>query len=467
MKKLFLFIGLSILSFNAIAQDITGDWYGSLDVGITKLRMVLHIQQSGDNYSATMDSPDQNAKDIPVPNITFKTDTLKIDLSNLGAKYVGVYDAESETIEGIFSQMGQNLEVDFSREKIAAAKRPQTPEPPFPYHSEDLTFRNEKEGINLAGTLTYPKKGKDFPAVILIVGSGPHDRNEEIFHHKPFLVIADYLTRHGIAVLRYDDRGVGQSSGQFSGATTADLATDVEAAFKYLKTRPEINASKIGLIGHSEGGMIAPIVAVKHSDVDFVVLLAGPAVKGADILLEQQLLIGKAEGMPEHVLKINSKINKKAFEMIENTKDSVELGKKLKEHVESSLKKYPEWNTEKERGVTDKAFVKMILGSYMDPWMRYFIAYDPQPVLEKLKTPILALDGTNDVQVSAKQNLPALKKALKKAGNKDVTIKKMKNLNHLFQESKSGSISEYAEIEQTFSPKALEIIKNWILKETK
>lgn len=465
MKKITFLFGILLISLSTFAQDITGDWYGVLDVGIAQLPLVLHINQEDSGYAASLDSPNQNAKGIPVPNLQFEDDTLTIDLSNLQAKYIGKFDRETNTFDGDFTQRGQTLPLKFSRKKSEAPKRPQEPKKPYPYYSENVSFQNKKDSVTLAGTLTIPKGKGNFPAVILINGSGPVNRNEEVFGHKLFLVISDYLTQHGIAVLRYDKRGIGKSTGHYSGATTADFAKDAEAAFAYLRKRKEINTAEIGLIGHSEGGTIAPIVAAKNKNVAFIVLLAGTGVNGGKVLLKQQYLIGKAEGETEEKLRKNRSINEQAYKIIRNIQDSIQLRQKLYAYLKKSLKDYP--NTQKPAGISNEKFLTLMMKTYMNPWMRYFIGYDPKTALEYVSCPVLALVGSNDLQVDADQNLPAIIKALKKGGNTHVTAKKLEGLNHLFQESNTGSPLDYQKIEQTFSPKALKTIKTWILDTVK
>lgn len=464
MKKLIFFIGILFLSLSTFAQNITGDWYGILNVHGTQLSLVLHIKKTDSGYQSTLDSPDQNATGIPVPKTTFQNDSLILDLSNLKATYTAKFNMNTHNFEGTFTQLGQTFPLDLSREKVAETKpkRPQEPKKTYPYYSEDVSIQNKKDDVTLSGTLTLPEKTGNFPAVVLINGSGPVNRNEEVFGHKPFLVIADYLTRHGIAVLRYDKRGIGKSTGQYSGATTTDFASDVEAAFDYLQSRKAIDKNKIGLIGHSEGGTIAPMVAAKNKKVDFIVLLAGTGVDGGKVLLKQQELIGKAEGESEEKLRKNRLINEQAYKIIRNTKDTIQLRQRLYAYFKKSLKDYP--NTQKPAGISNEKFLTLMMKTYMNPWMRYFLSYDPAKALQNVSCPVLALDGSHDLQVNADQNLPAIKKALEKGGNTNVTTKELPGLNHLFQQSKTGSPSEYAEIEQTFSPKALTIIKDWILK---
>jgi uncharacterized protein len=294
----------------------------------------------------------------------------------------------------------------------------------------------------------------------LITGSGPQNRDEEILGHKPFLVIADHLTRNGIAVLRYDDRGVYQSSGDFASATTRDLADDVNSAVAYLKTRTDVK--QIGLIGHSEGGVIAPMVAAENSAVDFIVMLAGTGVNGAEILLLQQELIGRAEGLSEKDLAKNKVANKKIYSIILAAKDQTDAKKKLEKHLKNK-KNHPANSSE----MPEKQFVKYIIDTYTSLWMFYFIRLEPRVALEKVTCPVLAVNGSKDLQVDAGQNLPPIKTALEKAGNKDVTIKEYVGLNHLFQECETGAVSEYVKIEQTFSPQVLEDIPTWILHRIK
>jgi uncharacterized protein len=325
-----------------------------------------------------------------------------------------------------------------------------------------VTFSNSKANVSLAGTLTLPQKEGRFPVAILITGSGPQNRDEELLGHKPFLVLADYLTRHGIAVLRYDDRGVGQSTGDFKDATSADFATDVESAIAYLKTRKEINQTKIGLIGHSEGGLIAPMVASKNNDIDFIVLLAGTGIRGDKLLLMQQELILKASGVPDSEIKKNKAINAGAFQVILESKDTQTLRTNLTKYLTETLQKD---SASKPANLTEAAFIELQLNQLASPWMAYFVKYDPASSLEKVKCAVLAVNGSKDLQVPAKENLAAIGQSLQKGGNKKVTLIERPNLNHLFQESTSGLPAEYATLEQTISPVALEKITEWITKQ--
>ncbi|MDN3692365.1 alpha/beta fold hydrolase [Chryseobacterium tructae] len=339
-------------------------------------------------------------------------------------------------------------------------KRPQEPLEPYPYYSEDITFKNKQAEIHLAGTLTLPSKEGVFPAVILISGSGPQNRNEELAGHKPFLVLSDYLTKKGFAVLRYDDRGTALSQGDFKNATSVDLATDVESAVAYLKTRKEIDPKKIGLIGHSEGGLLAPLVAVKSKDIACIVMLGGPGIPGDKILLIQQRLIAEASGTSEEEIKWTESINRRIFDIVKKSSDTETLKKDLRSSLEKKLSESP--NLKSPNRISDDAFINVQIDTYATPWMQYFIKYNPASTLEKVKIPVLALNGETDLQITSKENLKAIKKALRKARNKNVRIKELPGLNHLFQESDTGAPQEYQRIEQTYSPIVLKEVSDWL-----
>ena len=471
MRIFSILLIVFIISISLAAQDITGQWNGVLNVQGTQLRVVFNVTADNGELKSTMDSPDQGAKGIPTTATTFENSTLKITIINAGIEYTGTL-GDDNIIVGTFKQAGQSFPMNLTRgaiEKEAIEKeviaRPQEPRKPYPYYSEDITFENKEAKITLAGTLTLPKENGLFPVVILISGSGPQNRDEELLGHKPFLVLSDFLTRNGIAVLRYDDRGTAQSEGDFKAATSADFATDVESAIEYLKTRKEIDKKQIGLIGHSEGGIIAPMVANKSKDVAFIVLLAGTGLPGDQILLSQQRLIGKASGVRDELLQENELINKKAFDVVKKS-NSLE---QLEDDLTNLLNKFLVDNpiTDIPQGMSSDDFVKLQITQVVNPWMQYFIKYDPSLALEKVKCPVLALGGEKDLQVPSKENLEAIKIALVKGGNKKVTIKELPNLNHLFQESITGTPNEYATIEQTFSPIALNEILKWIKAQTK
>lgn len=467
MVKHIFKIFITIFFFQATnAQEITGQWNGLLNIQEKMhLRLVFNISKSNDQYSSTIDSPDQGTKGIPVSVTTFKNSELTLKISSIKAEYYG--NLIKNEFVGIFKQAGQEFPLTLTRKKIKNQPlvRPQEPKKPYSYHSEDVVFENKIANLNLAGTLTLPKKDGVYPAVILISGSGESNRNQEIMGHKPFLVIADFLTKNGIAVLRYDDRGVGKSTGNHKIATTADFSTDALSAVEYLKSRPEIETKKIGLIGHSEGGVIAPIVASKSKDVSFIVLLAGTGVRGDKLLLEQSKLILTAMGTPEVDIQKAKQSNSQLFQKVLESNDLESLKVDLSQFVKDELKK--DKSPLEQSGMDEKSYVKRITGSLATPWMQYFIKYDPAPTLEKVKCDVLVLNGEKDLQVAADQNVPAITDALTKGGNQKFTVKRYPNLNHLFQECETGAITEYRNIEQTFSPKVLTDISNWIIKITK
>ena len=434
-------------------SDIDGTWLGALDAGGMKLRVVFHLTNTEDGLKATMDSPDQNMKGMPTTSVTRSGASLTIEAKNINGTYEGKISADLSSIEGTWSQNGSSLPLVLKRTKdeaILEPKRPQVPVKPYPYREEEVTYDNKVQNVTLAATFTIPQGTGPFPAVLLITGSGPQDRDETLLGHKPFLILSDYLTRHGIAVLRADDRGTGKSTGVFADATTADFATDVEAGVTYLKTRSEVNSQKIGLIGHSEGAVIAPMVAARDRGVAYIVMMAGTGVPGDQVLVAQGEAIQVASGTkPEAAAKDAAK-RQEMIKLIETEKDQDVLKKEL---------------TEKMKGDVPDAQIGMEITQMTSSWMRYFLTYDPSTALRKLTCPVLVLNGSLDKQVLPVQNLPVIRKALEEAGNKHFEIDELSGLNHLFQRAKTGSPSEYAQIEETMSPIALEKVATWILKQ--
>jgi len=436
----------------ATPSDIDGAWLGTLDLGPMKLRIVFHISNTPDGLHATMDSLDQGAKGIPVTSVTRTGSTLKIELKQLDGVFEGKISDDKSKIDGTWTQHGTSKLLVLAPVKDATSleyKRPQNPVRPLPYREEEVSYENKVQGDTLAGTLTIPPGKGPFTAVLLITGSGPQDRDESLMGHKPFLVLSDWLTRKGIEVLRVDDRGVGKSTGVFGTATTADFATDVEAGLAFLKARPEVNPKKIGLIGHSEGGIIAPMVAARNPDVAFIVMLAGSAVPGDQILVEQKKLISEAAGMSKEEAEKQAMEETELLAMVVKERDSPNLEKDLREKLAAQTRD-PEVGGQ----------VRVLTS----PWFLYFLAYDPGPALSKVRCPVLALNGEKDLQVPPKQNLPVIRKALAEGGNRDYEVDELPGLNHLFQTANTGSPAEYTSIEETMSPVALEKISSWILK---
>lgn len=439
----------------ASAQDIAGNWAGALQAGAVRLHLVLHVTRAADgSLQATLDSIEQGAMGIPVSSVTLKDSVLKLDVAAVRGGYEGTVNRDATEIDGTWSQNGSRFPLVLKRAKGASEllgpPRPQTPRKPYPYSQKDVRYDNTKENVTLAGTLTIPRGKGPFPAVLLIPGSGPHDRDETIFGHKPFLVLADYLTRHGIAVLRYDDRGVGNSTGSLKGVTTADLSTDAEAGFDYLETRPEVERGKIGLIGHSEGGLIAAMVAARNRRVAFIVMMAGPGMRGDDIIVEQTLRLSEAAGRSREEAERAAAEERRILNLVESEKDGSVLDEKLQQQL---------------AGTVPAGQMKMTIAELTSPWYRYFLTYDPATALRKVKCPVLALIGGLDTQVPAAQNLPAIRAALAQGGNKHFEAEELPGLNHLFQPAKTGGVNEYATIPETISPVALQKIGSWVLKQ--
>ncbi|MCL6642117.1 MAG: alpha/beta hydrolase [Candidatus Bipolaricaulota bacterium] len=443
-------------------------WQGALEVGGIKLRLVLKITKNPDGtLRATLDSVDQGAMNLPVDSIVIEGKTMRFIMKSIGGSYEGTLNEDKTEVSGTWTQSGQSLPLAFKRvteqAQVPQLQRPQEPKKPYPYREEDVVFANPDAGITLAGTLTLPKGPGPFPAVVLISGSGPQDRDETVFGHRPFLIVADYLTRQGIAVLRYDDRGVGKSTGDPTNATSADFATDALSAVRYLQTRKEINPKKIGLIGHSEGGLIAPMVAVQAPDeIAFMVLLAGPGVTGEELILLQAELIARVSGVSEELIAQNLAIQRRVFAVVKAKSDTIEAEREIRDLLLEELSRL----SEEERKVLglSEAAIEAQIKQILLPWFRYFLTYDPRPTLSQVRCPVLALTGEKDLQVPPSQNLPEIVKALEAGGSREYAVIKLAGLNHLFQTSRTGSPSEYAQIEETFSPKALEMISAWIVR---
>lgn len=446
---------------------IEGIWEGKLKVPGIELRIVCKISKNPDgSLTATLDSPDQGVTGIPVEKVMVKDNTLYLEINSVGGIFEGKISSDFLTIEGQWKQSGQTLPLTVKRvDKAVEMLRPQEPKKPYPYIEEEVVYENKEAEITLKGTLTLPPGKSSPPVVLLITGSGPQDRNEAIAGHRPFLILADYLTRQGIAVLRVDDRGVGESTGDFSQATSVDFASDVLAGIEYLKARKEINPKKIGLVGHSEGGIIAPMVAAKSSDVAFIVLMAGTGLTGEEILYLQGVLISRAMGVSEEDIIKNRQFNEKIFSLIKEGNDEKTIEEKLRQMF---MEDWEKMSDEKKEQIGDPGvFLKVQLQSLLSPWFKFFLTYDPKPTLSKVKCPVLAINGEKDLQVPSKENLSAIEEALVAGGNKNFTIKELPGLNHLFQTAQIGVPAEYAKIEETISPIALKIIGDWILEQTR
>jgi fermentation-respiration switch protein FrsA (DUF1100 family) len=405
-----------------------------------------------------MDSPDQGMKGLLASAVKREGASLRLEADKLNGVYEGTIAPDKSSIDGNWTQAGNTLALILRPVKDEAAlepKRPQNPVKPYPYRDEDVTYENKIQNVTLAATLTIPQGKGPFPAVVLITGSGPQDRDETLLGHKPFLVLSDYLTRHGIAVLRADDRGTAKSTGDFKTATTADFATDTEAGIAYLKTRPEVDPHKIGLIGHSEGAVIAPMIAARNPDVAFIVMMAGTGVPGDQVLVAQGEAIAvtsgtKPEEAAKHAAKEKEMLALIEAERVPSEKDDAALEKQLREKM---------------AGDVPEAQISLQIKQLTSPWFRYFLTYDPAVALRRVTCAVLVLNGEKDKQVLPQQNLAPIRQALEQANNKHFEVDELPGLNHLFQTANTGSPTEYAQIEETMSPVALEKMATWIAKQ--
>lgn len=437
----------------AISDRVLGTWAGVLPTGGIQLRLGLTFTRDSAGLHGVLTSIDQNNAKIPM-TVVVRNDSVIATATRANIVYAATVVRDS--LRGTFTQ-GARFHLAMARvAELPSNARAQDPKAPFPYSAIEVAIPSVP-GVTLAGTLTLPTGRGPFPAVVLVTGSGPQDRNEELLGHRPFLVIADYLTRHGIAVLRYDDRGVGKSTGNFAAATSADFANDAEAAFKLLRARGDIMKDRVGIMGHSEGGMIAPMIAARNKDVGFVVLLAGPGLPGDSIMLMQAALIGRAQGAPPAAIERGAFVNSRLFAAVKAAKDSASASVAYDSAAAQVVASLPllEQGLAKQQLVAAKP-------QLLAPWMRYFIKYDPRPALRALKMPVLALDGSLDLQVPPKEDLAQIDTALKAAGNRDYRVVELPRLNHLFQTTATGNPNEYASIEETFSPAALQLIADWI-----
>ena len=450
---------LLLLSFSLSAQvPPAGEWYATLDLGVQQLPLELILTQEGGAWTGTLKSPAQSPTPMKLETVAVTDDSLLFALPSLGMRYRGTWSADS--ISGTFAQGPFQAPLGFSRDKPKAEpqepkQRPQEPTE-FPYLREEVTFGGGAEGVELAGELTLPGEKAPRAGIVLVSGSGPQDRNEDLgpaIGHRPFLVLSDYLTRRGYAVLRYDDRGVAGSTGDFAASTSADFADDAAAAYRFLRERlPQ--GTPAGLAGHSEGGLILPLVAEAEADIDFLVLLAAPGVPIDELMAEQRRLVGQGESPLEPVqlaitgyLKLHPGQEEQAFRS------------GLTDTIIATIPALPE---AMRASITDPAtFAKSFVDAYGGPWMRYFFAYDPAPALRGLRMPVLAINGEKDVQVSP-ANLTAIAEILAAAGNEDVRTHLVAGANHLLQPAGTGLPAEYGEIVTTIDPAVLELIGDWL-----
>lgn len=452
----------------ARAQDITGDWKGK--IAAFDLTVVFHISSKEGKLNATMDSPDQGANGIPCDQVAVSGKTITISVSAIGGNYIGTISADGKLIKGKWNQGGGSFDLDLGKNGMPAVKeKPQTPLPPFGYETEEVGFDSENRTVHLAGTLSYPRGGGKFPALVLISGSGQQDRDETIMGHKPFAVIADRLTKLGFAVLRVDDRGKGKSTGEVEKASSADFARDVARSIAFLKGRKEIDTTRVGLLGHSEGGLIAAVLAAEREDINFIVLMAGPGIRGADLLVEQAEQILLQAGVSAEAVKNYLPFYRRMVELSAAGGDSAAMATTIRTEFHAWKAKSNQ-DLLKQVGFADitssEALLMSLIGTFTTPWMQYFLASDAGALLERTNAKVLALNGEKDVQVLPASNTAGLKKALGKSRSPLYEVKILPGLNHLFQQCRSCTITEYGSLEETISETALAEISGWLQQNT-
>jgi uncharacterized protein len=474
--KYLLSIYIFLLSGSSTAQNnFVGDWTGKIDAGTQKIEVILHITSTDQLiFDATWDVPMQGANGLSSKSVVVASSKISIVLKDIPASYEGTLNTDGQSISGTWTQNGRQGALVFNRigknTTIETLKRPQTPNPPFSYNSEEIIYKGKTTGLNYGATFTYPKKGKAFKTVILITGSGPQDRDETILGHKAFAVIADYFTKKGTAVLRIDDRGVGKSTGDFNKSTSLDFANDVEEHINYLKGRSEVDPSKIGLCGHSEGGLIAPIVAARNKNVAFIISMAGPAEPIKSLMIDQTQNVLRSQGMTEPMVEAYGKLYDALVAANSTAKDSMEATQNLNLAVD-------QWKTETDNAIvlfttgikdqkTQDNFIAEYVSTLRKPWFSFFINYDPKSAIENTTCPILAINGEKDIQVGSKSNIKVWNQIHENniaKGKKQIIItKEYKGMNHLFQKCKTCSAEEYGTIENTIEKDVLKAMVKFI-----
>jgi pimeloyl-ACP methyl ester carboxylesterase len=468
-------VGMAVLLAGGVcaqSPSIVGTWLGTVEAGPQKLRLGFHISENGKGeLTSTLDSLDQNAMGIPVQQTTFANGKLHLDIpAAQGSQYDGTLNSGGDEIAGTFAIRSLPFPLLLKRvdkiEMLNRTSRTQDPKPPYPYAAENVGYENK--GIHLAGTLTLPRGQGPFPAAVMITGSGAQDRDETILGHKSFWVIADYLTRRGIAILRVDDRGVGKSTGNSSQATFDDMAGDVLAGADYLAARKEIDSKHIGVIGHSEGASVGTLAATRSSRIAFVVMLAGMGVSGEQVLSLQGESALREIGATEETIALDRKLQNMVADALRSESDPKAAVAKMsgewqrmKTNLSESQRKVVQAPSFSEPAMNQKFTLAA------SPEMRSIILWNPGEILRQLQVPILALNGSRDIQVSAKQNLPAITAFLAEAASTDFAVVELPGLNHLFQECHKCTVAEYGDLDQTFSPIALATMGDWLLRHTR
>ena len=454
MRIIYSLLVLAGFAFAQTPEDVAGEWRGTIEVPGSSLEIGVTFEVQPGGLTGTIDIPAQGAQDLPLEGVRLEGEQLTFAIQGVPGAPTFSGPVSGDTIEGEFRQSGQTLPFSLERGTRELA-RPQEPTPPYPYREEEVMYTNDS--VTLAGTLTLPEGAGPFVAVLLITGSGAQDRDETVAEHKPFLVIADRLTRAGYAVLRVDDRGVGGSTGNLAQATYDDLAADVLAGVAFLKGRSEIDPGRIGLFGHSEGGYLAPLAASRSEDVAFVILMAGPAVPGREALLLQNRLIYEGAGATEETVDAQLAYLRRLIGLLER-RDYEAAGELIRERIEEDYAALPE--AQRPSAAEQEALVEAQVAGTATPNFRSFVLYNPRPALASLRIPVLAFYGGKDIQVDAEQSAPALRAAL--AENPDATVRVFENLNHLMQPAETGALAEYAQIETTLAPRVLDLVVGWL-----
>jgi len=462
MKRIFVICTLFAIIFGSVKAQNTDirDFQNKYWLAVVaNLPLNLTFESAGDSVAPVLYSVFQGNAKIKPTSWSFSGDTLNFRCKDISLKITAVYNRTTNFFEGTFKQFITNEKITFSpADGPFVANRPQTPEPPYSFDKEEVTIATADGSARLAGTITYPKKGGKFPAVVLVSGSGQQNRDEEIFQHKPFLVVAEYFARRGIAVLRYDDRGVGGSTGEVSKATTLDFADDAEAAFTFLRKHKRIDSKRVGIVGHSEGALIAQIVAARCRKVSFTVFLGGQGCSGAEVFLQQNRRLFELQGVADSLIDMRLACMREFFIIADTISPNGNMIPALKAVIERLCPDMPQ-NQLQEVGLDKKSLLTWSSQLQM-PWFKTFLKLTPADYIPKMKCPILALGGEKDVQVLAKENLGKIKEL---SGGK-AQVREMPGLNHLFQHCRTGSPDEYLTIEETISPEVLEILANWILQ---
>lgn len=443
----------------ADTSPIAGHWEGEIAVPGSPLVIKVDLEQVDGAWAGSIDIPQQDATGLALVDVVVEATAVRFRIQGVPGDPTFNGRLDGDTIRGKFGQGGATFDFELGREAVAGPRRPQNPQPPFPYTSEDVSYANG--AVQLAATLTLPSGEGPFPALVLITGSGAQDRNETVFGHQPFWVLADHLTRAGIAVLRADDRGVGGSTGDVNASTSSDFAEDALAGVRYLSSRPEIDNQRIGLLGHSEGGLVAPLAAARSEQVALVVLLAAPGVPGTEILAHQTALIRAAEGGAAEGAEQQAVLMRQALDWLSVETDPERLRRRLLEIARQQIALAP---AAEQQQADNPELLEKSVEALLTPWFRFFLTYDPATALRLLRVPVLVVTGELDLQVDPEQNMPAIETALEQGGNADTTTRVLPGLNHLFQHTETGRPSEYATIEETLAPELLELVTSWLLE---